>query len=101
MVSTFWILGMSSPLASLAVINAVVFGVHGNVSKQFEDKESVKTHFIAGCAAGAAQGVIAGPTELLKLRVQVQSDSVNAKYKSPFDCLKTVVREQGVRTLGR
>lgn len=92
---------MSSPLASLAVINAVVFGVHGNVSKQFGDRDSLMTHFIAGCSAGAAQAFIAGPTELLKLRVQIQSDTAHSKYKSPFDCLKTVVKEQGVRILGR
>uniref|UniRef100_A0A914DIR9 Mitochondrial basic amino acids transporter n=1 Tax=Acrobeloides nanus TaxID=290746 RepID=A0A914DIR9_9BILA len=93
--------GMSSPLASLAVVNAVVFGVHGNVTKQFENKDALMTHFIAGCSAGAAQAFIAGPTELLKLRVQIQTDSAAAKYKSPFDCLKTVIKEQGIRTLGR
>lgn len=92
---------MSSPLASLTLVNAIVFGVHGNVVKSMKNEHSLTTHFLAGCAAGAAQSFIAAPTELLKLRIQIQSDDAHAKYKSPYHCLRTIIKEQGFRTLGR
>jgi solute carrier family 25 carnitine/acylcarnitine transporter 20/29 len=93
--------GVSSPLASLTLVNAIVFGVHGNVVKQMKNETAISTHFLAGCCAGAAQGFIAAPTELLKLRIQVQIDAANSKYKSPYHCLRTIIKEQGFRTLGR
>ena len=34
--------GMSSPMASVAVINAMVFGIHGNVVKMFEDPNAIR-----------------------------------------------------------
>jgi hypothetical protein len=43
---------MSSPLSSLTFVNAIVFGVHGSVAKQFDDQKAIMTHFIAGCSAG-------------------------------------------------
>lgn len=92
---------MSSPLASLTFMNAIIFGVHGYVVRSMEDTTSVMTHFIAGCAAGSAQAWIAAPTELLKLRVQIQTDVKNAKYKSPYHCLKTIIKEEGYTKLTR
>ncbi|KAH7730782.1 Protein C54G10.4 c [Aphelenchoides avenae] len=93
--------GISSPLASLTFVNAVVFGVHGTVAKQFDDKQAVLTHFIAGCAAGMAQSVISAPTELLKLRVQLQPDTTKAPYRTPYQCLRHILRETGPKTLTR
>lgn len=50
---------MSSPLASLSAINAIVFGIHGTLRRSlFEDPDSLKAHFYAGCAAGFAQSMI-------------------------------------------
>jgi len=88
--------GMSSPLSSLTLVNAIVFGVHGTVAKQFDDQKAILTHFIAGCSAGVAQAFIAAPTELLKVRVQV-----NENMRSPYHCLRTILRESGSRTLLR
>ena len=44
--------GVSSPLYSLAAINAVVFGVQGNVIRRMEHPNALSSHFIAGAAAG-------------------------------------------------
>uniref|UniRef100_A0A914WNM3 Uncharacterized protein n=1 Tax=Plectus sambesii TaxID=2011161 RepID=A0A914WNM3_9BILA len=93
--------GMSSPLASLALVNAIVFGVHGNVVKLFSDTTSLTAHFAAGCAAGFAQSFIASPTELLKLRMQVQVDAASTLFKSPLECARHVVRQSGYRPLMR
>ncbi|KAI6213697.1 hypothetical protein M3Y94_00181600 [Aphelenchoides besseyi] len=92
--------GMSSPLSSLTLVNAIVFGVHGAVAKQFDDQKAIFTHFIAGCSAGVAQAFVSSPTELLKLRVQINDDS-HRKYRSPFHCLRSIMKESGPRTLFR
>lgn len=92
---------MSSPLASLTFMNAIIFGVHGHVVRTMEDQTSIWTHFVAGCAAGSAQGILAAPTELLKLRIQIQTDDAHAKYKSPYHCFQTIIKEEGISKLGR
>uniref|UniRef100_A0A915MXY6 Mitochondrial carrier protein n=1 Tax=Meloidogyne javanica TaxID=6303 RepID=A0A915MXY6_MELJA len=50
--------GMTSPLASIAMVNALCFAAHDQVSKQFTDKHSITTNFFAGAAAGACQAKI-------------------------------------------
>ncbi|KAI6225208.1 Mitochondrial carrier protein [Aphelenchoides fujianensis] len=92
--------GMSSPLSSLTLVNAIVFGVHGAVAKQFDDQKAIFTHFVAGCSAGIAQAFVSSPTELLKLRVQIK-DGRHPEYRSPFHCLRSILQETGPRTLFR
>ncbi|KAK0410167.1 hypothetical protein QR680_004989 [Steinernema hermaphroditum] len=91
--------GLSSPLSSLTLVNAIVFGVHGNIAKNMGEN-SVQTHFIAGCAAGMAQAVIAAPTELLKLRIQIQ-DEKHLVYRSPYHCARQLIEKHGTKTLFR
>ena len=64
--------GMSSPLAGLAAINAICFGIYGNALEIFEDKTAPFSQFVAGATSGFAQTVICCPMELTKLRVQVR-----------------------------
>ncbi len=47
--------GMSSPLAGVAAINAITFGVYGNVLRRMEDPSSVTSVTMAGAAAGLVQ----------------------------------------------
>ena len=45
--------GVMSPVAGAAFVNAIVFGVHGNVIKHItDDPTSLPANFIAGFAAG-------------------------------------------------
>jgi hypothetical protein len=46
---------MSSPLAGVAAINAITFGVYGNVLRRMEDPTSVASVMTAGAAAGLIQ----------------------------------------------
>lgn len=64
--------GMSSPLASVAVINAMIFGVYGNVQRRLDDPTSLKSHALAGSVAGLVQSFICSPMELVKTRLQIQ-----------------------------
>ncbi|KAK6636182.1 hypothetical protein RUM43_009835 [Polyplax serrata] len=69
--------GMSSPLAGVAVINAVVFGVYGNIQKNLSDPESLGSCFISGAVAGLVQSFICSPMELVKSRMQIQTGKVS------------------------
>ncbi|KJH47048.1 putative carnitine/acylcarnitine carrier protein [Dictyocaulus viviparus] len=93
--------GISSPLASLTAINAIVFGVHGSVSRDFAQPDSIMAHFCAGSAAGMMQSVIATPSERLKLLMQIQTDEANKRYQSPLHAARSLVKNHGHRTLFR
>ncbi|KAJ1372297.1 hypothetical protein KIN20_034418 [Parelaphostrongylus tenuis] len=93
--------GISSPLASLTAINAIVFGVHGSVTREFAEPNSLKAHFFAGCAAGMMQSVIATPSERLKLLIQLQTDEAHTRYHSPLHAARSLVAQHGYCTLFR
>ncbi|CAD6197940.1 unnamed protein product, partial [Caenorhabditis auriculariae] len=93
--------GLSSPLASLSAINAIVFGVHGSTSREFANPNSLKAHFCAGAAAGLAQSIIATPTERIKLLLQIQNDSAHTKFRGPVHAIRELARTQGISTFSR
>lgn len=88
--------GISSPLASISVINAVVFGVYGNIQRQSKEPDTIFTHMCAGSAAGLSQTLICSPMELIKSRLQIQNTIPNAvKHKNPYACLQHVWANEG------
>ena len=93
--------GMSSPLASLALVNALIFGMHGQVASRFKDQQALSTHFFAGAAAGAAQAFISSPMELLKLRAQLHRPEQAGPAPTPCQMLQQIVREKRFRHLSR
>ncbi|KAI1713292.1 mitochondrial carrier protein [Ditylenchus destructor] len=93
--------GVSSPLSSVAFLNAIIFGVHGSVAKSFTEKHALWTHFVAGCAAGSAQAFLASPCELVKLRVQLQPVIQNTPHKTPYQCLRNIIQQHGWKPLTR
>ena len=74
---------MSSPMAGVAVVNAIVFGVYGNLQRQLNNSEALSSHFLAGAAAGFVQSFVCSPMELVKTRLQVQR---NNAYTGPLNC---------------
>lgn len=88
--------GIASPLVTLAPSNAIVFFVENQVLNRLNGT-SVRHHIVAGMAAGITQGVINSPTELIKIQMQV---SCSTKYKSSFECAKSIYREHGLRKFG-
>ncbi|PAV88589.1 hypothetical protein WR25_20220 [Diploscapter pachys] len=93
--------GLSSPLASLSAINAIVFGVHGSACREFDNPDSLKAHFFAGSAAGFTQSIIAAPTERLKLLMQIQTDKAHTVYTGPIHAARQIIKTQGSRALFR
>ena len=50
-----------------------------------------------GCFAGFINSFVLSPIELVKCRLQLQTESrANAYYKGSLDCLAKIVREEGV-----
>lgn len=90
--------GMSSPMAGVAAVNAIVFGVYGNVQRSASNPNSLLSHFCAGTAAGLVQSVVCSPMELVKTRIQLQTGN---QYKSPLDCFLQIRRVEGIRGVFR
>ncbi|KAF7412643.1 hypothetical protein HZH66_001539 [Vespula vulgaris] len=89
--------GMTSPMAGVAVVNAIVFGVYGQTQKHMSDKDRLSYHFLAGAIAGIAQSPISSPIELAKTRMQLQSSTNKTKYSGPVKCLKDIYKKEGYR----
>lgn len=104
--------GMSSPMAGLAAVNAIVFGVYGNILRSSSSPNSLLNQFLAGGLAGCVQSVITSPMELAKTRMQLQGQAnPNIRipfwkrpiplYKNPLDCLYKAFRLEGFRGVFR
>ena len=110
----------------MAVINAIVFGVHSSCMRLMQEKEQSQSlsknllkSCLAGSAAGMVQTVICCPTELIKLRMQVQgigqekqrpvrslfgsssSPSSSSSYHGPWETTKMIYRQEGYKGLNR
>ncbi|KAL7629999.1 UNVERIFIED_CONTAM: hypothetical protein RMT77_019881 [Armadillidium vulgare] len=93
--------GMSSPMAGVSLVNAIIFGVHGNIMKKVKDPSSISANAAAGASAGFVQAFIASPMELAKTRMQIQSNGSSAVYKSPVHCLKSIIKSEGTKGVFR
>ncbi|XP_004342638.1 carnitine/acylcarnitine carrier protein [Capsaspora owczarzaki ATCC 30864] len=119
--------GMASPMAGVALINAMLFGVYGNSVRLLEGsgsaeparRPSIQTVFIAGAASGLPlqrttfictcflQG---GHVEsralwhnLLDIGAAAATAAATAEplYKGPWDCFVRTVRQDGIRGIYR
>lgn len=90
--------GLSSPIASVSFINAILFGVYGNVQRRSAEPDSLSTHFMAGACSGLVQTFICSPMELVKSRLQVQNDlPTKVKHSGPMRCLNHIWKTEGIR----
>ncbi|KAJ8982882.1 hypothetical protein NQ317_004312, partial [Molorchus minor] len=89
--------GVTSPLLGVAGINAIVFGVYGNVQRKLSNPDSLASHALAGGTAGLFQSFICSPMELAKSRLQV-GDPIS---KGPLECLMRIYTNEGFRGVFR
>ncbi|XP_015117554.1 mitochondrial basic amino acids transporter [Diachasma alloeum] len=87
--------GMTSPMAGVAFINALIFGAYGEAQRHSSNPDDLSTHFLAGAAAGLAQSPVAAPLELAKTRMQLQSTGSH-RYSGPIQCLRDIYRRAGL-----
>ncbi|CDR42615.1 CYFA0S10e00298g1_1 [Cyberlindnera fabianii] len=81
-------------------INFFTYGVGKEfLSKNFNNgQEATWVHLCAAAAAGIATSTATNPIWLVKTRLQL--DKAGSKlYKNSWDCLKTVVKTEGIRGL--
>ena len=102
--------GMASPLAGQALINGCVFGVYSEAFRRLQHVPY--TVFWAGCVSGVVQGIICGPLELAKIRLQVQGEGVDprkmttterkkCRYTGSIDCMWKIFRTEGLRGISK
>lgn len=97
--------GMGVPLATVAVFNAVLFTVRGQMETLLRSQPgaplTVNQQIVCGAGAGVAVSFLACPTELIKCRLQAQSALVGSgsaagvKYGGPMDVARHVIKSEG------
>nr|XP_045228069.1 solute carrier family 25 member 45 isoform X4 [Macaca fascicularis]XP_045228070.1 solute carrier family 25 member 45 isoform X4 [Macaca fascicularis]XP_045228071.1 solute carrier family 25 member 45 isoform X4 [Macaca fascicularis]XP_045228072.1 solute carrier family 25 member 45 isoform X4 [Macaca fascicularis] len=108
--------GMSFPIASIAVVNSVLFGVYSNTlllltatshQERRAQPPSYMHIFLAGCTGGFLQAYCLAPFDLIKVRLQNQTEPVAQpgspppQYQGPVHCAASIFREEGYRGLFR
>ena len=99
---------MAAPMLGMAIINAIVFGVQGNMMKYRE--HNLLNIALTGGIAGAAQSFVCSPMELIKLRLQVQTNPTDIfhwhattgngrLYHDPWDAFKKILKHGGIKEL--
>ncbi|KAI9917363.1 hypothetical protein PsorP6_013208 [Peronosclerospora sorghi] len=92
--------GVLSPILSNAPINAVVFGVQGQViralAKDDERPLSSAHQFLAGASAGCVQVLFAAPSEHVK--IQLQTGAMGTEHRSVV-AAKLICQKHGLRNL--
>lgn len=97
--------GMAFPFYSVPAVNAIIF-----CSFEFAKRQLNKVGYTDSMTQGVLGGIFTGfvitaittPTELIKCRLQSQYDDSKRKmYKSSLQCVKRIVREDGVKGLFR
>ncbi|KAG3236417.1 hypothetical protein PI124_g18577 [Phytophthora idaei] len=91
--------GLLSPILSNAPINAVVFGVQGQVVRGLQRDDALLSstqHFMAGSSAGLVQVIFAAPSEHVK--IQLQTGAMGAEHSS-LVAGRIMLRRYGARTL--
>lgn len=95
--------GISSPLTSIPVVNAVVFGAYGQANSMFSIESSFWKGVISGSYAGLVNTLVVTPVELIKVKMQVQSHDPSIgqsiQYKSGIDCVRKTIKNEGVKGL--
>ncbi|XP_011877385.1 PREDICTED: mitochondrial basic amino acids transporter-like [Vollenhovia emeryi] len=88
--------GMTSPIAGVAVVNSIVFGVYGYTQRNLSEPDRLSSYFLAGASAGIAQTPVSSPIELAKTRLQLQSTG-QSNFRGPMECLRSIYKHEGHR----
>lgn len=88
--------GTLAPVIGNAFMCSAAFTLNESAKSyllQGKSELSYKDHYIAGLFAGAGFGLFAGPTENIRIIMQLQKE--NPIYKGTFDCFKQVTKQHG------
>ncbi|XP_051951642.1 solute carrier family 25 member 47-A-like [Xyrauchen texanus] len=101
--------GMAVPVTTLSMTSSVVFGTYRNCLQCFSQihgpgaPNTALDIFLAGLAGGVAQVSVMSPGDIVKIRLQCQTEhqrcgfnSPKPKYSGPIHCLLTIAKEEGI-----
>jgi len=93
--------GGTPPFFGWTIIDSVMFGTYTNCKNFLKKDNKVQSTFmqtmISGLVAGWVCSFVVCPIEQVKARLQVQyADPSSIKYKGPIDCVKSLVRNNGI-----
>lgn len=103
--------GMALPVTTIAITSSVTFGIYRNSLHCLSllrggDPNTTLDVVLSGMAAGVAQTSVMSPGDLVKVRLQCQTEAkrgglVKPKYRGPVHCLLSILKEEGFRGLYR
>uniref|UniRef100_A0A3B5LK56 Solute carrier family 25 member 47 n=1 Tax=Xiphophorus couchianus TaxID=32473 RepID=A0A3B5LK56_9TELE len=107
--------GMSIPLTTVSLTSSVVFGTYRNCLQCMKQARGADWSpntkleiFLAGMVGGVAQISVMSPGDIVKVRLQCQTESaregankLRPKYRGPVHCLLSIVKEEGLKGLYR
>ncbi|XP_057466211.1 mitochondrial arginine transporter BAC2 [Actinidia eriantha] len=99
--------GLTITVLRDAPAHGVYFGTYEFMREQLHPgcrksgQESFRTMLVAGGLAGVASWICCYPLDVVKTRLQAQSQSSSQKYGGIIDCFRKSVREEGYPVLWR
>ncbi|TFK44304.1 mitochondrial carrier domain-containing protein [Crucibulum laeve] len=100
--------GTLTPLLGIGVCVSIQFGALEWCKRYFATQNAAKglggpggtqlsgdQLFVAGVTAGLANGLVSGPVEHIRIRLQTQSN-VNPTYTGPYDAIKKIYSSHGI-----
>ncbi|XP_037100041.1 solute carrier family 25 member 47-A [Syngnathus acus] len=104
--------GMSLPMATISVTSSVAFGTYRNCLQCLKQARgaahgpSTKPEiFLSGMVGGIMQVLLVAPGDIVKVRLQCQTESVRRgtkpKYRGPVHCMLSILKAEGLRGLYR
>lgn len=103
--------GLGPNLIGVVPARSINFFTYGNGKRLIADylnggKEAPWVHLAAGTLAGVTTSTMTNPIWMVKTRLQLDKDVVNKsggaasrRYKNSWDCIKQVLRNEGIRGL--
>ncbi|CAJ1077368.1 solute carrier family 25 member 47-A [Xyrichtys novacula] len=101
---------MTLPLTTITMTSSVVFGTYRNCLQCLSQARGACSNtkldvFLSGMAGGIAQISVMSPGDIVKVRLQCQTESkrrgAKPKYHGPVHCLLSIIKEEGFRGLYR
>ena len=99
--------GLKPALLRQATYGAMRYGLYAPIRNSLgvdpnlpKSEIPIVKKIVAGATAGAGASFLANPTDLIKIRMQVDGMAGNSaggpRYKGLFDAFRTIIREEGV-----
>ena len=69
------------------------------MNNETKSKPTTIQQTISGCTAGVISRLVIAPMDVLKIRFQMETSTTNRKYKSVFNSLRMITKEEGILAL--